>query len=136
MPIRCCTWVLLLCGAFFTLVSCATLVHSNSQSVRIFSTPSEAQVVIDGRVHLTTAGTVSLSRFEDHTAVIEKEGYEPLTITIERRMSKWVWANLACLIFVFQCIEADRRDGGFWAFDDDIYVTLTKRADPSVPPSP
>jgi hypothetical protein len=133
MHVRACSWSLLLAGASLALSSCATLLHSNHQSVRIFSTPSEAKVVVDGRFHLTTAGTVNLSRYEDHTAVIEKEGYEPVTITIERRMSKWVFANLVCLMFIFQCIQKDRENGGFWTFDDDIDVTLTKRAE--VPPA-
>ena len=121
------------------LSGCATHLHSNHQSVRIFSTPGEAKVVVDDRIHLTTAGTVNLSRQADHIAVIEKEGYEPVTIKIERHMSNWVWANAWCLFFVYQCIQKDRRDGGFWTFDDDIHVTLVKTGstvDSSAPPTP
>lgn len=134
--------VMLLAALSLALSSCATLLHSDHQSVRIFSTPSEAKVVVDGRIHVMTAGTVNLSRFEDHTAVIEKEGYEPVTIKIERRMSKQVLWNLWCLIFIYQCIQEDREGGGFWTFDDDIHVTLTKRgstvesAAPALPPQP
>lgn len=120
--------IILLAGLSLVLSSCATLLHSDHQSVRIFSTPGEAKVVVDGRIHLITAGTVNLSRFEDHTAVIEKEGYEPVTIKIERRMSKQVLWNLWCLIFIYQCIQEDREGGGFWAFDDDIHVELKPRA--------
>lgn len=127
--------ILLLAGLSLALSSCATLLHSDHQSVRIFSTPSEAKVVVDGRFHFMTAGTVNLSRFEDHTALIEKVGYEPVTIKIERRISKQVLWNLFCLIFIYQCIQMDREGGGFWAFDDDIHVELTKRDD-AAPPSP
>jgi len=128
----------LLAGLALLLSSCATLMHSDHQSVRIFSEPGEAKVTVDDRFHLTTAGTVNLSRFIDHTAVIEKEGYEPVTLKIERSMSKKVWLNLWCLPAIYWCVKSDREDGGFWAFDDDIHVELTKRADtsPTKPPAP
>jgi len=131
--------IALLAGTSLLLSGCASLLHSNHQSVRIFSTPSEARVVVDDLVHLTTAGTVNLSRFSDHTAVIEKDGYEPVTLKIERSMSKQVWWNAWCLVFAYWCVQSDREDGGYWTFDDDIYVTLTKRgagaesATPSMP---
>ncbi len=126
---------LLLTGTALLLSSCATLMNSDHQSVRIFSTPGEAKVVIDDRFHLTTAGTVNLSRFTDHTAVIEKEGYEPVTVKIERSMSKQVLWNLWCLPAIYWCVKGDREDGGFWTFDNDIEITLTKRAG-TAPPQP
>ncbi|HYM37965.1 MAG TPA: hypothetical protein VES96_06165 [Nitrospiraceae bacterium] len=135
LPSSCIT---LLTGASLLLSGCASILHSDHQSVRIFSEPGEAKVVVDDRFHLTTVGTVNLSRFSDHTAVFEKEGYEPVTVTIERHMSKQVWWNLWCLPAIYWCLKSDREDGGFWTFDDDIYVTLTKRADaaPAKPPAP
>jgi len=125
----------LLTGTSLLLSGCGTLMNSDHQSVRIFSTPTEAKVTVDDRFHLTTVGTVNLSRFTDHTAVIEKEGYEPVTLKIERSMSKQVWWNLWCLPAIYWCVAKDRKDGGFWAFDDDIEVTLTKRAG-AAPPQP
>ena len=86
--------------------------------------------------HLTTVGTVNLSRFTDHTAVIEKDGYEPVTLKIERSMSKMVLWNLWCLPAFYWCVKSDREDGGYWTFDDDIYVTLSKRADAASPQPP
>ncbi len=59
--------------------------------------------------------------------MFEKEGYEPLTVKIERYRSGWVWWNLWCFFWVYPCIQQDRYEGGYWRFDDDIYVTLTKR---------
>lgn len=126
----------LLAGTALFLTGCATLLHDNHQSVRIFSEPGEAKATVDGLFHMTTAGTVNLSRLTDHIAVIEKDGYEPATVKIERHMSGWVWWNAFCLIFVYSCVKSDREDGGFWTFDEDVYVTLTKRADiPSPKPS-
>jgi hypothetical protein len=60
-------------------------------------------------------------------------------------MSKQVWWNLWCLPAIYWCIKSDREDGGFWTFDDDIHVTLTKRGGtvestaplpPAAPPAP
>ena len=118
---------LILIGTAAALPGCASWWHGERQSVRLFSTPNGARVTVDNRIHTATVGTVNLSRFEDHTAVFEKDGYEPLTIRIERHMSSMVWANFWCLIFVYQCVQLDREEGGFWKFDDDIHVTLTKR---------
>jgi PEGA domain-containing protein len=128
----------LLAGTSLLLSSCATVVNSDHQSVRIFSTPSEATVTVDDRFHLSTAGTVNLSRFTDHIAVIEKDGYEPATLKIERHMSGWVWWNLWCLPAIYWCVKSDRTNGGFWTFDDDIDVELTKRAEasPAKPSTP
>ncbi len=123
----------LLAGTALLLSGCASLMHSDHQSVRIFSEPGEAKVVVDNLFYLTTVGTVNLSRFTDHTAVIEKEGYEPVTLKIERSMSKKVWLNGWCLVFVYKCVQSDREDGGFWTFDDDIHVTLTPRAGAPTP---
>lgn len=123
----------LLAGAALLLSGCATLINSDHQSVRIFSEPGEARVVVDGRFYLTTVGTVSLSRFADHTAVIEKEGYEPLTLKIERHMSKKMWLNLWCLPAAYWCWKSDSEDAGYWTFDDDIHVTLTPRAGAAAP---
>lgn len=130
----------LVIGPAFLLSGCASFINSDHQSVRIFSTPSEAKVTVDDRFQLRTAGTVSLSRFADHVAIVEKDGYEPATVKIERRMSNWVWWNIWCVPFAYWCVKSDRKDGGYWTFDDDIHVTLTKRgstvesAAPTPPP--
>ncbi len=137
--------MLLLIGTAAALSGCASWIYGDHQSVRLFSTPNGATVTVDNRIHTTTAGTVNLSRFEDHTAVFEKEGYEPLTLRIERRMSSIVWWNGWCLLWVYTCVRLDREGGGFWTFDDDIDVTLVKRGGtvesttplpPAQPPAP
>ena len=136
---------LLLIGTAAALSGCSSWWLGDHQSVRLFSTPNGATVVVDNKVHTMTAGTVNLSRYEDHTAVFEKDGYEPLTLKIERHMSGLVWWNGWCLLFVYKCVQVDRENGGFWTFDDDIHVTLTKRgatvesttpAAPAQPPTP
>lgn len=135
----------LLAGLALLLPGCASILHSDHQSVRIFSEPPEAAVTVDGLFHFNTVGTVNLSRFEDHTAVFEKDGYEPFTLRIERHMSKQIWWNLWCLFMFSSCVQSDREGGGYWTFDDDIHVVLPKRGStvestapvaPARPPAP
>lgn len=119
----------------FTLSGCATSINSDRQSVTIFTDPPEANVVIDDYLRVIAPGTVSLNRKSDHVAIVEKAGYEPATVTIKRGMSWWVMGNVVCLIFIVNCVQKDRRDGGYYAFDDEIRVTLVKQASgDSLPP--
>jgi len=126
---------ILLAGLALLLSGCATLMNSDHQSVRIYSTPAEAKATVDDLFHFTTVGTVNLSRKANHTAVIEKDGYEPATVKIERYMSHWIWWNVFCLPAIYWCVKADIEDGGFYVFDNEVHVTLTPRAG-GTPPQP
>jgi hypothetical protein len=108
------------------LSGCGGLMHGDRQSVTIFTDPPEASVVVDDRVHLTAPGRMTLSRKEDHVARVEKAGYAPADLRIERSMSNWEYANLSCLIFIYWCINSDRENGAFWTFDDEVRVSLTR----------
>lgn len=115
-----------------TLVSlsgCGTWWHGDHQSVTIFTTPFDAQVVVDERVHLLAPGTVSLSRKEDHQAVITKDGYEPKTMVLTRTWSWWVLGDIfgCAIIFSSACISTDKDDGGYYTFADKVYVTLAQK---------
>lgn len=55
-----------------SLTGCGTWWHGDHQSVTIFTTPLDAQVVVDDPVYLLAPGTVSLNRKDDHQAVITK----------------------------------------------------------------
>jgi len=61
--------------------------HSNKQSVTIFANPPEIPVVIDDYLHLTAPGTVTLSRNGNHLAQVNKDGYEPTSLSIDRTWS-------------------------------------------------
>ncbi|MDH5740424.1 MAG: hypothetical protein OEY77_08870 [Nitrospira sp.] len=120
-------------GLFVGLVSlsgCGSWWHGGYQSVTIFTTPLDAQVVIDERVHLLAPGTVSLSRKDDHQAVITKEGYEPKTMALTRTWSWWVIGDIfgCAVIFSHACISTDKDNGGYYTFDDKIYVTLEQKS--------
>jgi hypothetical protein len=118
-----------------SLSGCGTWWHGDHQSVTIFTTPLDAQVVVDDRVHLLAPGTVSLNRKEDHQAVITKEGYEPKTMTLARTWSWWNLGNIfgCAIIFSPACISADKADGGYYTFEDKVYITLERKTTASLP---
>ena len=58
--------------------------HSDKQSVTIFTDPPETSVLIDNCLQLTAPGTVTLSRKGDHVAQANKNGYDPTSLKIDR----------------------------------------------------
>ena len=118
-----------------SLSGCGTWWHGDHQSVTIFTTPLDAQVVVDDRVQLLAPGTLSLSRKDDHQAVITMEGYESKTIAISRTRSWWMLGDIfgCAIIFSSACISTDKDNGGYYTFDDKVYVTLEQNASTSLP---
>jgi len=51
--------------------------HSDKQSVTIFTNPPESAVVIDDYLHLIAPGAITLSCKGNHLAQVNKDGYEP-----------------------------------------------------------
>jgi PEGA domain len=120
---------LVLCAVMGGLSGCGTWMHSDKQSVTIFTTPPETAVVIDNYLHLTAPGTVMLSRKGDHVAQVNKEGFEPASFKIDRTWSWWVVADVFGCLVIFSpfCIMHDIDQGGFYTFDNKISVTLDRR---------
>jgi hypothetical protein len=121
--------VLVLCFIVVGLSGCGTWMHSDKQSVTIFTTPPEASVVIDDYLHLTAPGTVTLSRKSNHLAQVNREGFEPTTLKIDRTWSWWVLGDIFGCLVIFSpiCIMNDMDQGGYYTFDDKIYLTLDRR---------
>lgn len=133
---RCRFWsALFLTGAVGALTGCGTWMHGDHQSVTIFTTPPEANVVVDERVRLLAPGMVSLSRKGNHHAVATKDGYDPTMMTLSRTWSWWVVADVFGCLVVFSpfCIAHDLDEGGFYTFDDKIYLTLDQKSTGSPP---
>jgi hypothetical protein len=118
-----------------SLNGCGTWMHGDHQSVTIVTTPPESTVVIDERVELQAPGTVSLNRRGNHHAVASKDGYEPTAITVSRTWSWWVVGDVfGCLIlFSPLCIMHDIDEGGYYTFDDTVYLMLDQRSVASLP---
>ena len=117
-----------LCLLVGGLSGCGTWMHSDKQSVAIFTNPPESAVVIDQYLHLTAPGIVTLSRKGDHLAQVKKDGYEPASLKIDRTWSWWVVGDIFGCLIVFSplCIMHDIDQGGYYTFDDKIYLTLNR----------
>lgn len=78
-------------------------------------------------------GTVSLNRKEDHQAVITKDGYEPQTMTLTRTWSWWVLGDIfgCAIIFSPACISTDKDNGGYYTFQDKVYLMLEQKSGPT-----
>lgn len=82
---------LLLC---LVLTGCASIVKGRYQEVSFQSMPDEVTVIIDGRTMGKTPLTTNLLKNSGQIVVFEKDGYKPLTMSLEKRMSGWFWGNL------------------------------------------
>lgn len=58
--------------------------HSDKQSVTIFTDPPETSILIDNYLQLTAPGTLTLSRKGNHVAQANKNGYDPTSLKIDR----------------------------------------------------
>lgn len=122
---------LVLCALVGGLSGCGSWMHSDKQSVTIFTNPPESTVVIDDYLHLTAPGTVTLSRKGNHLAQVVKDGYEPTSFKIDRTWSWWVLGDIFGCFILFSpiCITNDIDQGGYYTFDDKIYLTLERRGE-------
>jgi hypothetical protein len=73
---------------------CASVIHGTRQKVEIFTDPPGATATA-GNQQVTTPGVLKLPRKEKNTVIrIEKPGFAPKTVALERRTSGLVWLNL------------------------------------------
>lgn len=75
--------------------ACATIVQGSNQGVAVNSTPTGAAISVDGQSMGTTPAVLRLARNNAHTVRLELDGYAPYEMKLERKMSGWVWGNLA-----------------------------------------
>ena len=67
-----------------TAPACATIVQGEHQSVPIDSDPSGATVLVDGIEMGETPTILSLERGEDHTVVLQRDGYREVTLRLDK----------------------------------------------------
>jgi len=76
------------------LAGCATIIHGGRQKVPVKSEPSGATVSVN-RIKVQTPGVINLSRSESMVILrFEKDGYEPVEVTLIRTTDGWIWGNL------------------------------------------
>jgi len=84
----------LLAGLAPVLSSCATIIDGTKQKVSFSSNPSNAEVIVDGRMLGRTPLTEDLSKKDIHTVKINLNGYHPYEMTLIKKVNSWVWGNI------------------------------------------
>jgi len=69
---------------FVSVSNCATIVRGTSQDLRAESTPSGARVIVNGEDKGATPTTLTLKRNRTHQVIFRLEGYDDITINIDR----------------------------------------------------
>lgn len=80
--------------ACVALTGCATIMQGPKQQMSISSTPSAAQIMIDGANVGVTPMIAQLERKKSHVVRIIAPGYQPYEIPITKSVSGWVAGNL------------------------------------------
>ncbi|MCS3755554.1 PEGA domain-containing protein [Salinibacter ruber] len=106
---------LLVLVASVGMVGCATLIHGSSQEIVVESTPSEAQVEVNGRPVGETPTTTVLKRNREYSISIYQEGYEPHHTTLRPGRSLWATVNL--LNFFVPGLLVDASTGALYSLD-------------------
>ncbi len=108
------------------LAGCATIMHQTTQSIGISSTPTGAAVAVDNVPHGKTPVIARLTRKDDHFVKIELEGYETFETTLTRRVSGWVWGNVAFGGLIGLAVDA--ITGGLYKLTpDQVAAELRKK---------
>jgi hypothetical protein len=75
---------LILALSIFFLQNCATIINGSFQKIPITSNPPGAKIIVDGKVKGNTPLNLNLKKMKNHVFRIEKDGYNPLEIKIQR----------------------------------------------------
>jgi hypothetical protein len=97
---------LMLLLALTTFTSCATIINGTTQRIGIASTPSSASVWLDRQLVGKTPLIVEMTRKDNHHVIIELDGYQPYEATFSRKLSGWVFGNIAIGGFIGLAIDA------------------------------
>ena len=116
-----------------TLVSgCATVVHGGSQKVRVVSSPSGAVVRVNlNKIATTTPGVLILNRKETgYVLTFEKEGYNPVEISLRRTVDGWLFGNILLGIYgILFGLAIDFSNGSAYKLTpDEVSIVLGQQA--------
>lgn len=127
------------------LSACATIMTSSSQQVKVDSNPQGAKVFtavkstkdgVDAIAKRSEVGvtpmTVIIAR-KDGAIFLEKEGYAPAEVPLERTMNPWVWGDIVLTSLLSTSI--DTSTGAAKKYDPDEYLVELKPATAAAPPS-
>ena len=114
----------------FLNTGCATITTGSSQSIAVSSTPSDAIATIDG-LQIRTPGQVTLKKGSVYAVKVEKEGYEPNQVQLERSFNgafvlNILWGPLIVPLVLGTLI--DLITGAVWNISpESVHVTLQQK---------
>ena len=108
--------------------------HGRNQKIRIETNPPAARISVEGLRHIKnptplqfeTPGEVVLRRKENHVILrIEKEGYKPVDVILERAHSRWSFIGAAGLSSVGGVLNGLLQGAATGAASAGFYLALT-----------
>ena len=90
-------WLLLVLtflAQLLLITGCASIMHGTTQQIGISSSPTGAEVTVDGMEHGVTPVVADLKRKDAHIVRVSLNGYQPFEMALTRSVSGWVWGNL------------------------------------------
>lgn len=77
------------------VIGCASIMHGARQDISVTSVPLGAKVTVNGVNMGATPSMIRLDRAASSIALVfTKEGYEPVTVALNRRMDGWLLGNI------------------------------------------
>jgi hypothetical protein len=108
------------------MTGCATIVNGGSRKINVVTNPSGATVTIDKRTRISPAEFSTSQWKNGYLVKITKEGYEPIEVDIEHRLSGWIFCNIFFGPGMFVAFPIDFASGNAWNFTPmNIEETLT-----------
>ncbi len=87
-------FTIVLCIAVVLFAGCTTTISGKYQNIPVTSEPNGATVTAGTGDSITTPGSFSLLRNQDHTLVAESPGYEPIEKQLIHQREEWFWYEL------------------------------------------
>lgn len=113
------------------LGGCGAILYGGKQDVTFDSKPPGAAVKLDHDIRFMTPHTVSLPRSQNHHATFEKEGYEPLYVTINHEFQVLTSFVGNLLPFFPVGLAIDIVTGAAWRLEPELVrIELIKKKKP------
>ncbi|MBI5463599.1 MAG: PEGA domain-containing protein, partial [Ignavibacteriales bacterium] len=119
---------LLLFAAALLFSGCATIMHGTHQEIEVSSSPSGARVWVDNNEVGVSPLFVEVKRSDEHILRIELSGYQRAELTITKRMSGWLLADLV-VPFAYLGLPIDLLSGALYTLTADKFFAELEKED-------
>ena len=112
----------------FSLLSidCATIIHGSKQHISVSSSPTGAQVTVDGQIYYTTPCVIELERDKSHIVTFTMDSYQTEHVKLENKLSAWFFIGIIPGLIFFGPTY-DLISGGAYEISPElVFATLKK----------